>query len=177
MITKKLLREQAKVILSNISIDRRKEAHEALLNTLIPILKHESKVLSFCNRPQEIDTSSLNSYLFENKKLVLPKVNNDKLDLYFIENITTLTSLKFSIPEPSEKDNHQIKIDEISLILVPALLFDHHHYRLGYGKGYFDKLLAEKNYRTIGIGFKEQLVETPLPICKHDVKLNDVKLF
>jgi 5-formyltetrahydrofolate cyclo-ligase len=66
---------------------------------------------------------------------------------------------------------------QISCILVPGLVFDKNNYRLGYGLGFYDKLLKNKKCPTIGIGFFEQLFKDSLPIEEHDIKLNQVMLF
>ena len=58
------------------------------------------------------------------------------------------------------------------LMLMPGAAFDRYGYRLGYGKGFYDRFLQNKpqlQQRTIGIGYKCQLVEK-IPISEYDVK-------
>ena len=78
---------------------------------------------------------------------------------------------QFGILEPSKA---QKKIPDI--ILVPILAFDKDKYRLGYGKGYYDRFLNKyinlnKNIITIGVAFSFQKYNK-LPTNIHDVKLN-----
>ena len=56
------------------------------------------------------------------------------------------------------------------LAIVPLLAFDRRGYRLGYGKGYYDRLLADGSVTTIGVGFAEQEIDM-LPDEPHDIAL------
>lgn len=55
--------------------------------------------------------------------------------------------------------------------IVPLLAFDRRGYRLGYGKGYYDRLLAADPAGTIGVAFAMQEVRT-LPTEAHDIALD-----
>ena len=62
------------------------------------------------------------------------------------------------------------------LIIVPLAAFDHHHNRLGYGKGYYDRFLGKyrkknKNIITIGLAFSFQKYKK-IPVSKFDIKLD-----
>ena len=57
------------------------------------------------------------------------------------------------------------------LAIVPLLAFDRRGYRLGYGKGYYDRLLAADRTRTIGVAFAVQEMSM-LPTEAHDVPLD-----
>ena len=63
-----------------------------------------------------------------------------------------------------------------NVILVPILAFDRNKYRLGYGKGFYDRYLNKylkkfKNILTVGVAFSFQKYHK-LPSDKNDVKLN-----
>ena len=79
---------------------------------------------------------------------------------------------KYGMLEPATKKRSLIP----NVALVPLLAFDKNNYRLGYGKGYYDKFLNKylklnKNIITIGVAFSFQKYNK-LPISKFDVKLN-----
>ena len=58
------------------------------------------------------------------------------------------------------------------VMLVPMLVFDKYRYRLGYGKGFYDRYLKKfKNILTIGVAFSFQK-HHKLPINNRDMKLN-----
>ena len=78
---------------------------------------------------------------------------------------------KFGILEPAES---QVKVPDV--MLVPILAFDYNKYRLGYGKGFYDRYLQKnlkqfKNILTVGVAFSFQR-HNKLPINKNDVKLD-----
>ena len=57
-------------------------------------------------------------------------------------------------------------------MLVPGLAFDRHGGRLGFGKGYYDRLLlAAGDAVKIGLGYSFQILKT-LPADAHDVKMD-----
>ncbi len=70
-----------------------------------------------------------------------------------------------------------VDADDIDLVLVPGLAFDLHGGRLGYGGGYYDRLLARARlpeqapWVTVGIGWDELVVEA-LPSEPHDRRLD-----
>lgn len=66
---------------------------------------------------------------------------------------------------------------QLGLVIVPGLAFDACRHRLGYGRAYYDRLLAFfPGVRTVGIGFTEQQHSEGLPVETHDVPLDDVVL-
>ena len=79
---------------------------------------------------------------------------------------------KYGMLEPAIKKRSLIP----NVALVPLLAFDKKNYRLGYGKGYYDKFLNKylklnKNIITIGVAFSFQKYNK-LPTSKFDVKLD-----
>mgnify|MGYP000487818402 FL=1 len=78
---------------------------------------------------------------------------------------------KFGILEPIKT---KFKIP--NLILLPVLAFDRNKYRLGYGKGFYDRYLKKylkkfSNILTVGVAFSFQKYHK-LPTDKHDVRLD-----
>ena len=59
----------------------------------------------------------------------------------------------------------------IDLIIVPGVIFDREKNRLGYGKGYYDRYLSNKDIYKIGICFSDQVIDL-LPSESHDIKMN-----
>lgn len=66
--------------------------------------------------------------------------------------------------------------DEVDLILVPAVACDARGYRLGYGGGFYDRLLSSADWKskpTIGIVFEYAYV-SQLPVDPWDKPLNSI---
>ena len=74
------------------------------------------------------------------------------------------------IPIPDSIE--QIIIDQIDIIIIPLLGYDTHGNRIGYGKGIYDKTLAQcnKSCKKIGLSFFEP--EQEIPFDLHDIKLD-----
>ncbi|HEV2393034.1 MAG TPA: 5-formyltetrahydrofolate cyclo-ligase [Verrucomicrobiae bacterium] len=62
-------------------------------------------------------------------------------------------------------------LTQLDLILVPGIAFDPHLHRLGRGKGFYDRLLAELQGRTCGVAFDQQIV-AEVPVEAHDRRLD-----
>jgi 5-formyltetrahydrofolate cyclo-ligase len=65
-------------------------------------------------------------------------------------------------------------VSRVDLLLVPGIAFDLKGYRLGYGKGYYDRYLSEnKPSFSIGLSYNSQLIES-LPRSNYDEKLDAI---
>lgn len=72
----------------------------------------------------------------------------------------------FGIPEPDESCP-VVKQDDLSLILVPGLCFDHRRFRLGHGGGYYDRYLSGFQGLTVAL-CRDRLLFPALPVEPHD---------
>jgi len=123
---------------------------------------------------KEIDTSLISSELWKNNKLISTSVSNFKnntLENYIYNTNTKIEINSWGIPEPTNAK--LIDDKEIDVVFVPLLAFDKRGYRVGYGKGFYDKFLAncKPNVIKIGISFfkAEDIIED---IHQADVKLD-----
>ncbi len=177
MPIKSELRKNAHTIVKSISKSRKIKASEDFFSMFASLALKEGIILSFSPLSYELDVNKLNELLAMKKKLALPKVVNNQLDLYLVDDLSSLTFSDRGILEPSVNPDKKISIEKISQILVPGLLFDPYNNRLGHGFGFYDRLLKNQYAKTIGIGFIEQLYTPFLPVNSHDVALNEVFLF
>ena len=121
----------------------------------------------------EVDViKMLDNNFILNQHTFLPVIEDDKKMSFFPwKKKQVLLVNKFGMLEPIKS---KPKVPDI--ILVPVLSFDHRKYRLGYGKGFYDRYLNKylkrfKNILTVGVAFSFQK-HHKLPIDKNDVKLN-----
>ena len=109
---------------------------------------------------------------FSHQTILLPVVEkNNLMNFYQWKKNEVLTVNEFGMLEPI---NTEAKIPDI--IIVPLLAFDKDKYRLGYGKGYYDRYLNNyiKQYKdtmTVGVAFSFQK-HNKLPKNKNDVKMD-----
>lgn len=126
--------------------------------------------LCFASYGSEIDTYELiNEAICKGKHVFLPKVTrkSEKSEISFfrLTNLSELSAGYKGIPEPSEfaeKYVFNLTEAEHTLMLMPGVAFDAFRNRLGYGKGFYDGFLMDKNtlqLRTIAVGFQCQMVE------------------
>jgi 5-formyltetrahydrofolate cyclo-ligase len=69
------------------------------------------------------------------------------------------------------RDLRPARPGEWDVAIVPLLAFDRRGHRLGYGKGYYDRLLADGRFASIGVGFAAQEIDA-LPNAAHDIALD-----
>jgi len=114
--------------------------------------------------------------LIEGKRLVLPKVNRhtNHLDLYRVDDLENqLESGLWGIREPIVERCEQLNdINEVEFALLPGVAFCREGARLGYGGGFYDKLLANVSPRTarVAAAYTLQLV-AQLPQEATDIKV------
>lgn len=147
--------------------EEKTEKENALMKNLLPLLEGKKMIGIYLPKDNEADITSL---LFLYSQLGVPKVRNDKeMDFYLISNVQEIEKGCFGVLEPTS--NVWIDPIDLEVILVPLVAFDKQKHRIGYGKGYYDRYLANTKARTIGIGFELQKCEDF--ICEeHDVTLD-----
>lgn len=135
-------------------------------------------VMGYWSFGSEIDTMPLLEAILESgKTLVLPRVNraSDSLEAFEVKNMSTdLSRGVWGIREPNPEACVPWEQRSLDLIVVPGVAFDLRCYRIGYGKGYYDKLLS--NYRDsykMGAAFEVQIVDQ-VPEQAHDVPVDAV---
>lgn len=133
-------------------------------------------VLGFAGYGSEITTDDiLTEALRSGKALYLPKVEGDEMHFYRIRDLSELQIGYKGIREPkgdSERYVYEADTAVRTLMLMPGVAFDCFKNRMGYGKGFYDRFLADKaelQLRTIGIGHKCQMVEE-VPCDEFDIK-------
>ncbi len=146
----------------------------------IPQYPGAEAVLVFMHIRDEVRTTSLVAHLLQSgKKAVIPYCAGDNLELYHLTDLTELAPGVLGIPEPrasfrSLAERH-VGPEELDLLAVPGVAFDTAGGRVGYGRGYFDRLLRKlrADAVSVGIAFQCQLFDR-VPMESHDVPLGAV---
>jgi 5-formyltetrahydrofolate cyclo-ligase len=136
--------------------------------------KNASVIFFFASFRTEVDTTELiKTSLSDGKRVVLPKVKKDtqELLLYEITDFGQLSPGYMNIPEPLVQDV-QMSINDVELVIIPGAGFDILGNRIGYGGGYYDRLLAglQKPVPVIAPAYEEQVVDV-IPSEPHDIKV------
>ena len=117
------------------------------------------------------DLALLKRFKRINFEVSLPVIKkNFQMDFYQWKFSDPLVVNKYGIPEPEAKN-----IVYPDILLIPLVAFDKDLNRLGYGSGYYDRVIAKLSKRKkiikIGLAFSNQKIDK-VPINKFDQKLN-----
>ncbi len=128
-------------------------------------------ILIYVSYNHEVDTFKLINYFLKNKRVAVPKIENDQMNFYFINNIDELKEGYAHILEPTTK----IKVTdyEKAVCITPGICFSKDGYRLGYGKGFYDKFFLEHPVYRIGLCYQECLL-LHLVKDQYDQKVNEI---
>jgi 5-formyltetrahydrofolate cyclo-ligase len=176
---KRQWRQYMKKLRLHLSAERREQAGKEACLQLSQRCGDASFVLSFASFGSEIDLWPFNQELANEGRLVLPRiVQSEGMQLYQVTHFNQLEPHRWGMLEPKISECSPVELSLIEIALIPGLGFDlQTKYRLGYGKGYYDRLLASSgSTKTWGIGFLEQAV-TNLPQSNEDVPLKEIYLF
>ena len=178
-MTKAQLRDKYRAILKSITSRDRSEKSKLACSKLIatPQFRDASVIMMFLSMPSEPDTTDAIRCAWQNgKTIAAPKVLWKKKDMVPVR-IDSLDN-GFKIEESGLRNpitNKEVPVEEIDLVVIPALVFDHGGYRVGRGGGYYDKFLANSALKAIkcGFGYAEQLLkEEFIPAGHKDVPLD-----
>jgi len=127
----------------------------------------------YMSTPEEVDTKPLlAAALTEKKQVVFPRIEKEKLVLHYITSIKDFVKGKYRILEP-KKSTSVVDPKSVDLFIVPGIVFDRDGYRLGWGKGYYDRLLSGIDAPKIGLAYAVQVIEE-LPRSSYDVPMTMV---
>ena len=174
---KKKLRKYIQRKRDSLSLKERekksKDAVEKFIRTKDYI--NSKNILIYYPFRSEIDTTIIiKDALSKNKKIILPKVDNNKLSLYFVNDISVqLEKGNYGILEPVPSLCRRAKVTDIDLAVIPGVGFDKNLNRLGYGGGFYDKLVPclPDRVKKIALCFDIQVV-LDIPTFKNDKKID-----
>lgn len=116
--------------------------------------KNAKILLTFVSTAIEVDTRTLiTEALTEGKQVAVPRCVDGarEMEFYLIRSLDDLEPRTFGVLEPVPERCEMLRGFAGSICIVPGLAFDHAGYRLGYGKGYYDRFLSAYPKAKIGI--------------------------
>jgi len=176
MITaeKNNLRRLVNAAKKELSLEEVKQRSFSVLGLLeqLPVFQNAKVVLLYWSIDKEVYTHDFIEK-WSNKKLVLlPVICGDELRLKQFTGIHNMEPDKiFEIPEPV--GDFFVDFDQIDLAVIPGVAFDIDNYRLGRGKGYYDKLLPNVKAIKVGVCFLFQRFDI-VPTDKYDIPMDMV---
>lgn len=137
------------------------------------LYKNAEAVFCYWPTKSEVDTKKIIlTALSDKKKVALPKCTDKdgNMIFYYITSLADLSEGMYGIMEPDERLTAGVS-DKSSVCVVPGLAYDFKGYRLGYGKGYYDRFLESFQGISIGVCFEACLINE-LPINEFDKKVD-----
>ncbi len=142
-------------------------------------IKKAKVVALYSSFKGEYDTTKLAKYLLsKGKTICYPRViDAENMEFIKVDSLDEVNTIGFykGIKEPKENNDLIINKKDIDVMIVPCICFDDNNYRVGYGKGYYDKYLfnVDSIYK-IGVSYKELKIEEFLEVDNFDVKLDTI---
>ena len=150
-----------------------KALSEPIMERLIchPKLKQSQTILMYYSLPDEVNTHVyIDKLISMGKNVLLPKVVDDEnMIICHYRSEADLCEGAYHIMEPIGKEFADY--DKIELCVVPGMSFDLQNNRLGRGKGYYDRFLADFKGFTVGLSYNECIVDI-VPTDEYDCRLD-----
>lgn len=172
---KSALRQQFKLLREQLPQDYRQDADRKIYENVINSMSYKfaKTLLLYASCKGEADTwQILKKAMLDGKKCAFPKTNKDgTMAFYYVQSKNELKVGNFSVPEPCYTLQKVCGLEENALCLVPCLSADMNGFRLGYGKGYYDRYLKTFKGITAILQYEKCISQKPLPSQKrYDVK-------
>ena len=137
--------------------------------------KSSKTVVFYVSINREVFTHDMIKEAIKTKRVVVPTINlkQKKLELSELKSFDHLAPSTFGILEPKKEFIKPIKLEDVDLIIVPGIAFDKKGNRVGYGKGYFDRLLEKTKAPIVALGYDFQIVPS-IECSHHDVRVNKI---
>lgn len=139
-------------------------------------------VMFYVDAGSEVRTRhDLPAALASGKRVVVPYciVETNELGLFLLEDMSELVEGAYRILEPKpelrELPQKRVRPEELDLVMVPGTAFDPSGGRMGQGKGYYDRLLANArpDAPLVALAFECQMFPS-IPLAPHDVSMDQV---
>ena len=174
---KKEIRLKYKELRNSLSENQIEELSLAIANEILSLPIWEKTyfhVFLPIEEQKEVNTEYLLHLLSgKDKEICISKSDFEsrKMTHFLLTDNTKIKKNEYNIPEPV--DGIEVPSNKMEVVFIPLLAFDKQGNRVGYGKGFYDKFLAECNPNTIKIGLSffepEELI---LDVNPTDIQLN-----
>jgi 5-formyltetrahydrofolate cyclo-ligase len=183
MNIKREIREKFKSVRKNILLKEKCKMDSNICYNIIELdeFKNASIILCYIANEIETDLRWLIDLSWEKGKIIgAPKCIDCEglptMEYYKIDSYNDLIEGKYGIMEPDIQNCEIINVKEKelnSVMIVPGLVYDIKGYRIGYGKGYYDRYIFQNNYKGIKIGVcYERCIIEKVRRCKYDVNVD-----
>lgn len=174
---KRALRDAIKQKRRDMPPSEKKEKDLAIKQKVQSLLQYKKAKLLLCyvSTVIEVDTKGIiEDALRQGKRVAVPRCIDPEhsiMEFFYIHSLNDLSPGTFGVLEPDPCTSEKVTDFTNSLNIVPGLCFDYQGYRLGYGKGYYDRFLSSHPGPRIGIVYS-QFVKYKLHHGRFDVAMD-----
>lgn len=153
---KKELRQKYKALRAALTADEIADMSVAIANNVLQLNVWDKTYFHLfltMENQKEVQTDLIQHILWgRDKEIIVSKSDfeNCTLEHYLLTESTRLALNTYGIPEPV--DGIEVPAKKLDVVFVPLLAFDAKGHRVGYGKGFYDRFLAECKPDVIKIG-------------------------
>ncbi len=171
---KNKLRRQVKDLKSKLTeVERQKKSAKIFLELeQLEVFKQAKTILLYWSMNDEVFTPTFIDKWWKEKTILLPVVNGDNMEIKIYAGKSSMTpGERFGILEPT--GDIFTDFNTIDLIVTPGIAFDKNNFRMGRGKGYYDKFLSQCVAHKLGVCYNFQVFDS-IPTEQHDIPMNVV---
>ncbi len=166
------LREHYKQIRLKMTAEEKRRLDEKITNRLAGLwaFRECETFLTFVSKPIEVNTSGIINAAFRlGKRVAVPRcvAGTREMEFYFISSYDDLVPGAYGLSEPDPERCERATEFNNAFCLVPSIAFDVSGYRLGFGKGYYDRFLSRFDGKTSGACYSSCVCDC-LPHGKYD---------
>ena len=182
METKAEIRKKMLAVRKGLAENEIVSKSEAIVHKVLKTPEYEeaSNILLYADYNHEVMTHGIfEDALMHRKKIYYPKTDplTNQMEFYQVISVRQLEHGYKGILEPKEEQpqrRYRLNKNEDTLIIVPGVAFDILGYRLGCGKGFYDRFLSGKRQiSTMALAFSCQILDE-LPYEAHDIKMDKI---
>lgn len=130
--------------------------------------KESTSIFIYLDFNNEVETRKIIEHaLLYDKKVYLPRVENENMIAVSIKNLKELKESRFKILEPIGEAE---EIKDNTIIILPGVAFSEKGERIGYGGGFYDRFLENRGNKLIALAYECQIYKS-LPVESHDIKI------
>ncbi len=178
-MTKLQLRAQMKIFLAGLSANERHARSLAACDELMATreFRHAQTIMIFLSMASEVETSTLAVKAWqEGKSIAVPRIDWDtqRMEPVQITSLDTDTMQTSGMGFREPASGMSVPLGCIDMVVIPGMAFDRKGIRVGRGRGFYDRFLAQQDFKGVrcALCFHEQLVVEPLPCEAHDVPMD-----
>lgn len=170
------LRNKAKQFRRDMGEETKNNADKKICNRLTSLwtFRESDSVFVYMSTKIEVNTVDIIERAWAlGKTVAIPRCveNTRNMEFYFIKSFEDVEVGSFGVLEPDKTKCELAVPSTKTLCIVPALMIDKEGYRLGYGKGYYDRFLSSFPGSIVGVCYAGCIAEK-LPHGKFDRKLS-----